>query len=88
MRMVKRDTDVYEKKIGENHILYKPENNMLYSLNKDAFIIWDLCSDWTEEQKLIAEVRDKYKDVPVNFDENVEQAISKLYSLQLLMISE
>ena len=85
MKLPRAKSDVEERELGGECLLYDPESKKVHLLNKTALMVWRACDGKKEIEELAEEIKKEFSppaDVDVVAD--IKESIQELRSLKLL----
>lgn len=84
MDSLKKRSDILERKMGEEHMLYDVAGRKVHVLNKTAYFIWGLCDGVRTLDDMVHQAAADFKAEPGHVKADIEECIQELRALSLL----
>ncbi len=75
---------VFSEEAGGKGLLYNPETDTAFSLNRMSLLIWKRVSGSLTEEAFHRAVTETFKDVPEDLEQHVDAFLDKLYERGLV----
>ena len=81
---MKKRTDILERQVGEEHMLYDAAGRRVHVLNETARFVWALCDGRNGVEEMLAEAAKEYEAPANQLRADIEACLAELKELGLL----
>ena len=84
METLKRRSDILERKVGEEHMLYDATGRKVHVLNETAYFVWGLCDGSFTLDAMAEKAAEDFNAPAEELRADIEECIQEFKALALL----